>query len=477
MSELRIIAEELIQIFGKRENFCVVGYCGTRLRIIVNNDKLVDTDSIASLDYIKGYLYQNEHQLIFKKDIVENVYNELIKLNILPTSIKTESLVTAFKKVFKHDNNVSVVFAPGRVNLIGEHTDYNGGHVFPAALDIGTYIAISPRTDNTLRLYSLGFDHLGVIEYNLKKIETKDPNLDWANYPIGVIVCLKQQGFILPSGFDVFVQGTIPHGAGLSSSASLGVAFVKALSHLFKFDIDGIQTAIIAQKAEHYAGTMCGIMDQFASSMGKENHGILLDCNTLKYKYAPIDLGEYTLMIMNSNKQRALNESKYNERRAECEKGLAILQKTLAIKSLGELTEDQYFLQAEKLMEDPIIKKRVKHAILENARTLKAFKALENKDMVLFGKLLNESHFSLRDDYEVSGKELDVLTDAARNVPGVLGSRMTGAGFGGCAIALVPTKILHKFQHTVSEIYKEKTGLTVQFISTKIKDGVKVLRG
>ena len=477
MLESRIIAEKLIQIFGKKENFCVVGYCGTRLRIIVNNDKLVDTDSIAGLEYIKEYLYQNEHQVVFKKDVVENVYNELIKSNILPMSIKTDELVIAFKKVFTHDKDVSVVFAPGRVNLIGEHTDYNGGHVFPAALDIGTYLVISPRTDNTLRFYSLGFDHLGIIESDLNKIEIKDPALDWANYPIGVIACLKQQGFTLPTGFDVFVQGTIPYGAGLSSSASLGVAFVKALSHLFKFDIDGIQTAIIAQKAEHYAGTMCGIMDQFASSMGKENHGILLDCNTLKYKYAPIDLGEYTLMIMNSNKQRALNESKYNERRAECEKGLAILQKTLAIKSLGELTEDQYFLQAEKLMEDPIIKKRVKHAILENARTLKAFKALENKDMVLFGKLLNESHFSLRDDYEVSGKELDVLTDAARNVPGVLGSRMTGAGFGGCAIALVPTKILHKFQHTVSEIYKEKTGLTVQFISTKIKDGVKVLRG
>ncbi len=359
-----------------------------------------------------------------------------------------------------------IVFAPGRVNIIGEHTDYNGGNVLPAALDMGTYLAVTKRDDNIVRAFSVNFNEN--VEFTLDNLpDTKK----WYRYIAGALQALKElYNITLPSGFDMVVEGDIPDGAGLSSSASFGVGIITALNRLFNLGLTPVETALAAQKTEHLTGVNCGIMDQFASAMGKKDHGILLNCNTLEYKYVPMNLGDYTLVIMDSQKKRQLHESKYNERRAECERALSLLQQELDVQSLGEISEEQFEL-CKHLIEDPIILKRARHAVTENQRTLKAMECLQRNDTAELGRLLNESHYSLRDDYEVTGFELDSLTEAARSYPGVLGARMTGAGFGGCCIALVPSDSVDDFIAKTGEIYHKQTGLTANFYITTIEDG------
>ena len=320
------------------------------------------------------------------------------------------ALRSKFNEVFKKEK--LYFFAPGRVNLIGEHTDYNGGHVFPCALSFGTHCVFCKRDDRKIRLYSLNFPNQGIIEADLDNI-AYDKKQDWANYPLGVIKTLQNHGYVIDQGFELLFWGDIPNGAGLSSSASIELATAVAMNKVFNLYIPQVELVKFCQEAENkFVGMNCGIMDQFAIGMGKEGNAILLDCNTLDYEYAPLDLKGMSIVIMNSNKRRELADSKYNERRGECERALKALQTQLPIKSLGELSVEE-FEKHKDLIVNPVERKRAKHAVYENQRTLEAVKKLKEGDLATFGKLMNESHVSLRDDYEVTGKELDALAEAA----------------------------------------------------------------
>lgn len=370
------------------------------------------------------------------------------------------ALRNKFNEVFKKTK--MYFFAPGRVNLIGEHTDYNGGHVFPCALSFGTHCVFCKRDDKKVRLYSLNFPEKGIIDADLSTI-SYDKKQDWANYPLGVIKTLQNHGYNINQGFELMFWGDIPNGAGLSSSASIELATAVAMNKVFNLYIPQVELVKFCQEAENkFVGMNCGIMDQFAIGMGKEGCAVLLDCNTLNYEYAPLDLKGVSIVIMNTNKRRELADSKYNERRAECERALKELQRKLPIKSLGDLSIDE-FEKNKELITNPTDRKRAKHAVYENQRTLQAVERLKAGDLKNFGKLMNESHISLRDDYEVTGKELDTLAEAAWQQPGVLGARMTGAGFGGCAIALVQDADVKHFIDNVGKIYREKTGLQADF--------------
>lgn len=370
------------------------------------------------------------------------------------------ALRSKFNEVFKKEK--LYFFAPGRVNLIGEHTDYNGGHVFPCALSFGTHCVFCKRDDKKVRLYSLNFPEKGIIDADLSAI-SYDKKQDWANYPLGVIKTLQNHGYNINQGFELMFWGDIPNGAGLSSSASIELATAVAMNKVFNLYIPQVELVKFCQEAENkFVGMNCGIMDQFAIGMGKEGCAVLLDCNTLNYEYAPLDLKGVSIVIMNTNKRRELADSKYNERRAECERALKELQRKLPIKSLGDLSIDE-FEKNKELITNPTDRKRAKHAVYENQRTLQAVERLKTGDLKTFGKLMNESHISLRDDYEVTGKELDTLAEAAWQQPGVLGARMTGAGFGGCAIALVQDADVKHFIDNVGKIYREKTGLQADF--------------
>lgn len=370
------------------------------------------------------------------------------------------ALRSKFNEVFKKEK--LYFFAPGRVNLIGEHTDYNGGHVFPCALSFGTHCVFCKRDDKKVRLYSLNFPEKGIIDADLSAI-SYDKKQDWANYPLGVIKTLQNHGYNINQGFELMFWGDIPNGAGLSSSASIELATAVAMNKVFNLYIPQVELVKFCQEAENkFVGMNCGIMDQFAIGMGKEGCAVLLDCNTLNYEYAPLDLKGVSIVIMNTNKRRELADSKYNERRAECERALKELQRKLPIKSLGDLSIDE-FEKNKELITNPTDRKRAKHAVYENQRTLQAVERLKAGDLKNFGKLMNESHISLRDDYEVTGKELDTLAEAAWQQPGVLGARMTGAGFGGCAIALVQDADVKHFIDNVGKIYREKTGLQADF--------------
>lgn len=370
------------------------------------------------------------------------------------------ALRSKFNEVFKKEK--LYFFAPGRVNLIGEHTDYNGGHVFPCALSFGTHCVFCKRDDKKIRLYSLNFPEKGIIDADLSAI-SYDKKQDWANYPLGVIKTLQNHGYNINQGFELMFWGDIPNGAGLSSSASIELATAVAMNKVFNLYIPQVELVKFCQEAENkFVGMNCGIMDQFAIGMGKEGCAVLLDCNTLNYEYAPLDLKGVSIVIMNTNKRRELADSKYNERRSECERALKELQRKLPIKSLGDLSIDA-FEKNKELITNPTDRKRAKHAVYENQRTLQAVERLKAGDLKTFGKLMNESHISLRDDYEVTGKELDTLAEAAWQQPGVLGARMTGAGFGGCAIALVQDADVKHFIDNVGKIYREKTGLQADF--------------
>ena len=365
-------------------------------------------------------------------------------------------------------------FAPGRVNLIGEHTDYNGGNVFPCAIDKGTYGLVKKRNDRKFRMYSENFADLGVMEFTLDEL-TNDKKHDWANYPKGVIKMFLEAGQKIDSGFDILFSGNIPNGAGLSSSASIEMLTAIVLKDLFHLSIDPVEMAQLGKKTENlFIGVNSGIMDQFAVAMGKKDHAILLDCNTLKYAYVPVVLKDEVIVIANTNKRRGLADSKYNERRAECDEALAELQTKLPIKALGELSIEQF--EANKdLIKSPVRQKRAKHAVYENQRTLKAQKELSAGNLAEFGKLMNQSHISLRDDYEVTGVELDTLVALAWEQPGVVGSRMTGAGFGGCTVSIVKKDKVDDFIKNVGEAYKNKIGYAADFYIASVSDGAKKL--
>ena len=385
-----------------------------------------------------------------------------------------ETVLKKFGEVFGDAEGAKVYFAPGRVNMIGEHTDYNGGHVFPCALTIGTYGVAKKREDNKLRFYSMNFGHLGVMESSLEDLKMEN-EAGWTNYPKGVIWAFGKKGYEVPSGMDLLLNGNIPNGSGLSSSASVEVLTGYILRDLFGFDVSNQDLALIGQYSENnFNGVNCGIMDQFASAMGKKGHAIFLDTADLSFEYAPIKLENAKIVISCSNKKRGLADSKYNERRSECETALAEVQEVVGINNWGDLTEEQ-FEQYKSAIKDEVRAKRAKHAVYENQRTIKAVEALKNNDVELFGKLMNESHISLQYDYEVTGVELDTLVEEAWKVDGVIGSRMTGAGFGGCTVSIVKDDAIDAFIEQVGRAYKEKIGYAADFYVVEIGDGPSVV--
>lgn len=385
-----------------------------------------------------------------------------------------EIVLKKFEEVFGDSKGVKVFFAPGRVNLIGEHTDYNGGHVFPCALTIGTYGVARTREDNKLCFYSMNFENLGVIESSIEDLKP-EKEAGWTNYPKGVMWAFEEKGFKIPKGMDILLNGNIPNGSGLSSSASVEVLTGAILREFFGFDVTNQDLALIGQFSENkFNGVNCGIMDQFAIAMGKKDHAIFLDTADLSYTYAPVKLEGAKIVIACSNKKRGLGDSKYNERRNECETALSELQTVVDIKSLGELTEAQ-FEEYKSAIKDSTRMRRAKHAVYENQRTLQAVAALSANDIALFGTLMNASHVSLRDDYEVTGIELDTLVEEAWKVEGVIGSRMTGAGFGGCTVSIVKDEFIDDFKKQVGEAYRTKIGYDADFYVVEIGDGPVVL--
>ncbi len=381
-----------------------------------------------------------------------------------------QKMLEYFKKAFEDTKGAEVFFAPGRVNLIGEHTDYNGGHVFPCALTIGTYGAVRKRTDRKLRFYSENFSYLGVLESDLDSL-TPTKEAGWTNYPKGVMWAFDGRGMKMDCGLDLAIFGNIPNGSGLSSSASLEVLTGAILRALYGFDVSNQDLALIGQYSErNFNGVNCGIMDQFAIAMGKKDHAIFLDTATLEYEYAPIQLEGAQIVIACSNKKRGLADSKYNERRSECEEALKELQTVCDIQSLGELTEEAFEAHKDAI-QDPVRVRRARHAVYENQRTVKAVEALKKNEITTFGKLMNESHVSLRDDYEVTGIELDTLVEEAWKQEGVIGSRMTGAGFGGCTVSIVKDEAIPAFKENVGKAYKEKIGYAADFYVVSIGDG------
>lgn len=385
-----------------------------------------------------------------------------------------KQLREVFELKYGNIEGVRDYFAPGRVNLIGEHTDYNGGNVFPCALDFGTYAVARRREDRVVKLYSVNFEGLGVMEFSLDNLKNEKKH-DWANYPKGVLDVFKNSGYEIENGFEIVYGGNIPNGAGLSSSASIEVLTSVILKSLFNLDNTMIDAVKMSQRAENeFIGVNCGIMDQFAIGMGRRDNAILLDCNTLEYTYSPLVLKEEVIIIANTNKRRGLADSKYNERRGECERALEKLKTKIDINSLGELSIEEFEVNKE-IIGDEGESKRAKHAVYENQRTLKAVEALKNGEVEVFGKLMNDSHISLRDDYEVTGDELDRLVEAAWKHEGTVGSRMTGAGFGGCTVSIVKKSMAEDFIEKVGREYTEKTGLTAEFYVANIGDGAREL--
>ena len=383
----------------------------------------------------------------------------------------TEKLMETFQNLFGADGDIRTYFAPGRVNLIGEHTDYNGGHVFPCALTLGTYAVARKRDDRVLRFYSENFASLGVIETSLDDL-VPDEKADWTNYPKGVMWTFEKRGYKLPQGMDIAIYRDIPNGSGLSSSASLEVLTGIVLKDMFGFDeITMPEIAQIGQYSENnFNGCNCGIMDQFASAMGKKDNAIFLDTNTLEYEYAPVVLPDAKIVITNSKVKHSLVDSAYNDRRSECETALEELKSEMPIVTLGDLTEAEFEAHKDTI-KDPVRQLRAKHAVYENQRTIRAVAALKANNIEEFGKLMNESHISLKNDYEVSCEEIDILVDLAWKIPGVIGSRITGGGFGGCTVSIVKNDAVDTFIEKVGNGYKEQTGNTAEFYVVEVGDG------
>ena len=372
------------------------------------------------------------------------------------------------------EKELKAFFAPGRINLIGEHTDYNGGNVFPCAITLGTYGVAARREDTKVSLYSENFPDLGVISFDLNDLDYREED-KWTTYPKGVLNYLKEAGYDISTGIDAAIYGNIPNGAGLSSSASVELLMGIILENLFELDLTRLDLIKIGKKVENeFIGVNSGIMDQFAVGMGEEDKAILLDCNTLEYELIPVELGNHKIVIMNTKKRRELATSDYNSRRSECEQALEELQRFVPVSSLGELDEAT-FETYENQLSNQTIKKRARHAVTENQRTIKAAKALKAGNLKEFGLLMNASHVSLRDDYEVTGVELDTLVQAAWDQPGVIGARMTGAGFGGCALAIVANDQIDSFIENVGKIYETEIGYPAEFYIASISDGAKAL--
>lgn len=381
-----------------------------------------------------------------------------------------KKLFDMFAELFGDSEGARFYFSPGRVNLIGEHTDYNGGHVFPCALTLGTYGAARKREDNKIHLYSMNLDSFGVVEASLDDLTNKK-EYNWANYPLGVVWAFKEKGHTITSGFDMVIWGNIPNGSGLSSSASLEVLTGVILTDLFEIkDLSMTDLALIGQYSENnFNGCNCGIMDQFAVAMGKKDHAIFLDTSDLSYEYAPCVLDGAKIVITNSKVKHSLVDSAYNDRRNECAAALKALQSELDIQALGDLTPEEF--EAHKsLIKDEIQLQRAKHAVYENQRTIDAVTALKAGDIESFGKLMNQSHISLRDDYGVSCEEIDILIDLAWKIPGVLGSRITGGGFGGCTVSIVKDESIDTFIETIGKTYLEKVGHEAEFYTVDIGD-------
>ena len=382
-----------------------------------------------------------------------------------------QKLFDKFAELFGTPDGAHFYFSPGRVNLIGEHTDYNGGHVFPCALTMGTYGAARKRDDRMIHFYSMNLDRFGVVEASLDDLTNKN-EYNWANYPLGVVWAFAEKGYNLDTGFDMVIWGNIPNGSGLSSSASLEVLTGVILTDLYGItDLSMTDLALIGQYSENnFNGCNCGIMDQFAVAMGKKDNAIFLDTNTMKYEYAPIHLEDAKIVITNSKVKHSLVDSAYNNRRQECTDALAALKTKLDINALGDLTPDEF--EANKdLITDPVQLKRAKHAVYENQRTIDAVAALRDGDINKFGQLMNQSHISLRDDYEVSCEEIDILVDLAWKIPGVIGSRITGGGFGGCTVSIVKNDAVDTFINDIGKAYKEKVGHEAEFYTVDIGDG------
>lgn len=381
-----------------------------------------------------------------------------------------DRLYEGFRKYYGDSNGAELFFSPGRVNLIGEHTDYNGGHVFPCALTMGTYALVRKRDDNKMNFVSLNFNNAEVTTVELPELSYQKKN-GWANYLIGVVWAFLGKGYKIDKGFDLAMLGNIPSGAGLSSSASIEVLMGTALKYMYDIDIDMVEIAKIGQTSENqFNGMNCGIMDQFAVAMGKKDNAIFLDTADLSYEYAPVKLKDAKVLITNSHVKHSLVDSAYNDRRNESTAALKALQTKLNISGLGDLTEEE-FEENQYLITDEVQRKRAKHAVYENQRTIKAVNALKNNDIETFGKLMNASHISLRDDYEVSCSEVDKLVEIAWNIPGVIGSRITGGGFGGCTVSIVKNDAIENFRKEVISKYKEATGIDAEIYEAEIGDG------
>ena len=384
------------------------------------------------------------------------------------------NLVQKFYELFGAEGDIRTYFAPGRVNLIGEHTDYNGGHVFPCALTLGTYAVARKRDDDKIRFYSANFESLGIIETSLDDF-VPSKKAGWTNYPKGVMWAFAKRGYVMTSGLDMLIYGDIPNGSGLSSSASLEVLTGVVLKDLYNFEeVSMVDIALIGQDSENnFNGCNCGIMDQFASAMGKKGNAVFLDTSTLEYEYAPVALLDAKIVITNSKVKHSLVDSAYNDRRNECETALKELQEVIDIKTLGDLTEEEFEANKDAIKSE-IRQKRAKHAVYENQRTIKAVEALKNNDIETFGQLMNASHESLKNDYEVSCEEVDVLVELAQAIPGVLGSRITGGGFGGCTVSIVKNDVIDKFIEVVGNGYTEKLGRKAEFYVVEIGGGASV---
>lgn len=391
---------------------------------------------------------------------------------ILNVEVKVKKKLEAefIQKYGISEEEIHFYFSPGRVNLIGEHIDYNGGYVFPCALDMGTYLVVRKRSDRVMHFASLNFPLTNHI--HLSEVLEYDVTYGWSNYPIGIIKAFLDMSIEL-SGMEFMYFGNIPNGSGLSSSASLEVVTAFALNHLYHSDLELLSLVQMARATEcDFIGVKCGIMDQFAVAFGKVNSAILLDCNSLDYSYAPLNLDDYKIVICNTNKKRGLGDSKYNERTQECASALMDLQTKLEIKHLCDLTPE-IFEDNKNLINQSIPLNRATHAVYENDRVKKAVSALEDNDLVAFGKLMTASHNSLRNLYEVSCYELDVMVEEALKIKGTLGARMTGAGFGGCTVNIVSNESIDVFIDQVSSRYIDRTGLNPEIYIACVGDGVK----
>lgn len=382
-----------------------------------------------------------------------------------------EELAQSFNKRFGYDP-AKLYFSPGRVNLVGEYTDFNGGHVFPAAISVGTYGAIAPRDDNQIRTYSANYPEAGIQTITVTDLALR-PYDTWIKYLRGVMTVMAEAGYPVTKGFDLAIVGDMPTASGLSSSASLEILLLNMLQDMMGYQIDKLTIVKLGQAVENdYLGLKTGIMDQFAVAFGEDEQGIFLDTNTMAYEMVPAEFGEYRLLVMTTNKKRELTDSKYNERRAESEEALALLQENVDVETLGDLTVPQFEAAAADFEKDhALVMKRARHAVSENQRTIAAKAALQAHDLVQFGKLLTASHASLRDDFEVSGIELDTLVETALRQPGVLGARMTGAGFGGSAIALVEKDQVPAVTTAVGDVYTAEIGYQPAFFVAEIVAG------